>query len=263
MNRTLLLLIAFYLTTVFMANAQTDAVLQAFQAATFTNESGFELPYRILRPDSYDVHGDDNYPLVLFLHGAGERGSDNAAQLVHGAERLLANQQIEPAIILAPQCAEGDYWAQMEKEENGERRFNFDEVPNPSMAAVIELLDFVLAEEQIDHQRVYIMGLSMGGMGTFELLARKPDTFAAAIPICGGTNPALLSIFAEKVPLWIFHGADDAVVDVKYSRQVVDALKALGHPARYTEYPGVNHNSWDNAFAEPDLLSWLMSHQKN
>ena len=101
----------------------------------------------------------------------------------------------------------------------------------------------------------------MGGMGTFELLARRPNTFAAAIAICGGTNPALLPIYGKDVPLWIFHGAKDVVVKVQQSRRVVERLQQLGCSPKYTEYPDVNHNSWDNAFAEPELLPWLLSHQ--
>jgi predicted peptidase len=106
------------------------------------------------------------------------------------------------------------------------------------------------------------MGLSMGGMGTYELLARQPQTFAAAVPICGGTNPALVPIYGPRVPLWIFHGAVDGVVDVVYSRRVVAALHQLGVKTRYTEYPDVGHGSWDPAFAEPELLEWLFSHRR-
>ncbi|MEL7424282.1 MAG: prolyl oligopeptidase family serine peptidase [Bacteroidota bacterium] len=260
MNKSTHLLILFSIATS-MLPAQTDSILQAYQAVTFTSESGTQLPYRVLWPKEYESTIDQNYPLVLFLHGAGERGDDNKKQLIHGSSLFLQQQDNFPAIVVVPQCATADYWAQMEQTEDG-RVFNFGERPNPSLSAVMELLELLLAKERIDQDRVYLMGLSMGGMGTFELLARRPKTFAAAIPICGGTNPALLPIYAKNVPLWIFHGAEDAVVKVQQSRRVVDELKRLGFPPQYTEYPDVNHNSWDRAFAEEDLLRWLFSNKR-
>ena len=244
-----------------MLKTQSESVLNAYEAATYTASSGVELPYRILWPEGYQRDGKQVYPIVLFLHGAGERGNDNQMQLVHGSSLFLEQQAQYPAIVVIPQCEKDDYWAQM-IQVSGERCFNFAEIPNPSMGAAMELFDHLMASEAVDPNRVYLMGLSMGGMGTFELLARKPDTFAAAIPICGGTNPALLPIYAGKVPLWIFHGADDQVVKVKQSRRVVEKLEQMGHSPRYTEYPGVKHNSWDNAFAEPKLLEWLFNQHK-
>ena len=241
---------------------QPAEVLAAFQPGQFTSSTGHQLPYRVLWPVGYKQDTTHRYPMVLFLHGAGERGTDNQLQLTHGAALFLANQTAYPAIVVVPQCATEDYWAQMEKDTLGNRFFNFDEVPNPSLAAVTELLNQFLQTEQTDPERIYLMGLSMGGMGTFELLARQPQTFAAAVPICGGTNPALVPIYGTQVPLWIFHGTDDGVVEVIHSRRVVAALKRLGVATRYTEYPGVGHGSWDNAFAEPELLAWLFSHRR-
>ena len=250
------------LISVTMLSAQSRSVRRAFKAEVFTSATDFQLPYRVLWPKGYEDDTEQKYPLILFLHGAGERGTDNELQLVHGSSMFLENREDYPAIVVMPQCATGDYWAQVAYEDQ-QRFFNFDEIPNPSTAAALELLDYFLSQEQVDADRVYIMGLSMGGMGTFEVLARRPNTFAAAVPICGGTNTALLPIYAEKVPLWIFHGADDSIVTVEHSRQVVKALEMLGVPVKYTEYPGVNHNSWDNAFADPDLLPWLWSHRRS
>lgn len=259
--KKLLLLLSCLLIISSMLKSQSDTILAAYEAANFQGSSGMQLPYRILLPQGYDKTKAQQYPLLLFLHGAGERGSDNASQLVHGASLFLEQQDRFPAIVVVPQCREDDYWAQMIKAD-GERYFNFAETPNPGLGAIIELVGHLQEKEAVDPHRIYLMGLSMGGMGTFELLARKPDTFAAAVPICGGTNPALLPIYAGQVPLWIFHGADDQVVKAKQSRRIVERLEELGHPAKYTEYPGVTHSSWDNAFAEPDLLPWLFSHRK-
>ena len=209
---TLLLLLIFSC----MLSAQSDSLTTAYQAATYESSSGLKLPYRILWPEAYHQQEMQAYPLVIFLHGAGERGNDNLRQLVHGSDLFVAKQKDFPAIVVFPQCGEEDYWAQMVKTDTS-REFNFNEAPNPGLGAVMELLDSLLIQERVAPDRVYLIGLSMGGMGTFELLARRPDPFAAAVPICGGTNPALLPIYARQVPLWIFHGADDQVVKVEQS----------------------------------------------
>lgn len=244
-------------------HSQPATPLAAFEAATFTDStSGHLLPYRVLWPQGYQENEEQVYPLVLFLHGAGERGDDNRLQLTHGASLFLDHQAAFPAIVLMPQCATDDYWAQMVKSEDGQRTYNFDEQPNPSLAATQKLLHHFLETERVDTDRVYLMGLSMGGMGTFELLAREPATFAAAVPICGGTNPQLVGLYAKKVPLWIFHGDADEVVKVDNSRRVVKQLAQLGVTPHYTEYAGVGHNSWDRAFAEAELLTWLFKQRR-
>lgn len=257
-----LILFLSLIVTMTSIKAQSPAALAAFEARTFTDEqSGHLLPYRVLWPQGYDQSKKKKYPLILFLHGAGERGDDNQLQLTHGTPLFLDNQQQFPAIVLMPQCATDDYWAQMVKDED-QRRYNFNERPNPGLAAVQKLLHTFIDSEKVDPDRVYLMGLSMGGMGTFELLAREPQTFAAAVPICGGTNPSLVALYAGQVPLWIFHGAEDGVVAVENSRRIVQQLATLGVVPRYTEYPTVNHNSWDHAFAEPGLLKWLFGEKR-
>jgi predicted peptidase len=128
----------------------------------------------------------------------------------------------------------------------------------------MELMDTLMRAEAVDLNRIYITGLSMGGMGTFEAVHRYPQMFASAMPICGGGDTVRYS--KSKTPFWVFHGNMDAVVDVKYSKAMVDKLKKLKMKVRYSEYPGVNHNSWDNAFADPTFLPWMFSHrlkQKN
>jgi predicted peptidase len=242
---------------------QPTAALLAFEAATFVSTKGDTLPYRVLWPKGYrDADDAKRYPLVFFLHGAGERGHDNQLQLTHGTPLFLAAQEDYPAIVIMPQCSADDYWAQMIKTTNGKREYNFNETPNSGLGAVSYLIDHLLITEKADPERVYLMGLSMGAMGAFELLARRPNTFAGAITICGGSNPALTPIYANQVALWIFHGENDQVVKVEQSRRMVEALKNLGAECKYTEYPGVGHNSWDNAFAEPGLLEWLFAQRR-
>ncbi|GAA0892983.1 dienelactone hydrolase family protein [Fulvivirga kasyanovii] len=221
------------------------------------------LKYRVLWPGNFSKARQ--YPVVLFLHGAGERGYDNEKQLVHGSKLFLEERDNYPAIVIFPQCPENDYWANVEKKITDDGRiflFQNGGSPNKSLALVSGLLDKFLNESYVDKRRVYVGGLSMGGMGTFELVSRRPDTFAAAFAICGGGHPESAKRYAGKVPFWVFHGADDDVVPPKHSEIMVEAIKKAGGDVKFTLYPDTNHNSWDKAFAEPELLSWLFSNKK-
>lgn len=237
----------------------------AFEKRIYQDANGDTLHYRILYPENYNRN--KKYALVLFLHGAGERGYDNEAQLTHGSKLFLdkKNRQKYPAIVVFPQCKPApDYWAHMvlnAKDGVNYRDFPVMDEPKPSMKRVMELLAKLQNEEAVDQNRLYLMGLSMGGMGTFELLSRMPNTFAAAIPICGGGEPSLVTRYAKNTPLWIFHGDKDDVVLPEYSRRMYAALQAAGAQVQYTEFPGVNHNSWDPTFKQKGLLKWLFSNR--
>jgi predicted peptidase len=224
------------------------------------------LPYRILFPASYDR--TKKYPLVMVLHGGGERGNDNEKQLTHGAKLFLSenNRSRFPAIVVFPQCPEEQYWSSVNIDRTKmplSLEFDYEtaQVKWP-LAMTLELIAQLKKEEGVESSRVYITGLSMGGMGTFEAVYRYPDVFAAALPVCGGGDALHYDKRVNKIPFWIFHGDQDAVVDVKNSRTMVERLKQLNVNVKYTEYPAVNHNSWDNAFAEPDFLSWMFSMKK-
>ncbi len=234
--------------------------LSLYQHRYFVGAAGDTLPYRILLPENYAT--GKRYPLLLFLHGAGERGRDNALQLTHGAG-LFVRPDVRaryPAIVVFPQCPKDQYWAGVVREPQRQHwDFPLWETPGAPMALLMGLLDTLIRQEQVDTRRLYVAGLSMGGMGTFELLARWPHRFAAAIPICGGGNTLAAPLYARHTALWVFHGDADAVVPVALSRRMVQAVQAAGGRVRYTEYPGVNHDSWTPAFAEPDLLQWLFS----
>jgi predicted peptidase len=223
------------------------------------------LPYRILLPANYNVA--KKYPIILFLHGSGERGSDNEKQLTHGA-KLFLNEEVRkdyPAIVVFPQCPEKSTWSnvKIKTESGGKRTFDFQKggEPTKAMALLESLAQSLLYEYPVDKDRVYIGGLSMGGMGTFELVRRHPKLFAAAFPICGGANTATAKKL-KKPSWWVFHGAKDDVVPPQLSEVMVAALKKKRADVKFTLYPEANHNSWDAAFAEKDLLPWLFSNHK-
>lgn len=232
---------------------------QGYEKRTFESSDGLSLPYRILFPENYKA--GDKFPLLVFLHGYGERGTDNEAQLVHGSHLFTdkKNREQFPVIVVFPQCPAGEgSWSWYEPVAgNVAWQVPFHEKGQAPLQAVIELVEKLVAEEKVDTDRLYAMGLSMGGFGTFELIARMPGRFAAAAPICGGGNTAVTGLYAEQTALWVFHGDADSVVPVENSRKMVEALKIWGADMRYTEYPGVNHDSWTPAFAEPELLSWM------
>lgn len=234
----------------------------AYEKKVFVAPSGDSLQYRLLRPEVEKT--GKKYPLVLFLHGAGERGSDNEKQLMHGGQMFLnpVNREKHPAFVVMPQCPEDGYWAYASRPAS----FVPAEMPvglevTSIFRFVKALLDTYIAMPQVDKNRVYIIGLSMGGMGTYDMVIRYPEVFAAAIPICGTVNPQRL-IAAKDVSFRIFHGDVDAIVPVEGSREAYKALKACGATVDYIEFPGCNHGSWTPAFNLPDFMDWLFSQKK-
>tara|TARA_B110000027_G_scaffold4290_1_gene3908 strand:- start:2579 stop:3349 length:771 start_codon:yes stop_codon:yes gene_type:complete len=232
---------------------------QEYVYATY-EEREQSIPYRILLPENYDVK--NNYPLLVFLHGSGERGNDNDLQLVHGSSLFLDSEfrKKNPAIIVFPQCAKDAYWATTTRTDIG---FTYIKKPknNPTLDLVEGMLDDVMDNYGVDKKRIYVGGLSMGGMGTFELVYRNPRMFAAAFAICGGANPKI----ARKIrrPVWrIDHGEADQVVTVDHSKKMVAALLKKKASVVYNWYPGVNHNSWDTVFGDPEFLPWLFAQKK-
>lgn len=241
----------------FSAMAQDTLV---YSKETF-EKKGQILPYRLLLPKNFDAK--TRYPLVLFLHGSGERGNDNEAQLVHGASLFSKEETRDqfPAIVVFPQCSAESSWSTIDITgdfPNREMIFFEDAEATPDMDLLEGLLKQLKKDYKIDRDRMYVGGLSMGGMGTFELVRRNPKMFAAAFPICGGANPKI-SKKLRGPHWWVFHGDADEVVLEKYSANMVKAMKSEGITVKYSVYEGVGHNSWDNAFEEPDLLPWLFS----
>lgn len=222
------------------------------------------ISYRILFPENFNP--EKKYPILFFLHGKGETGNDNEKQLTNGGSLFLKDsfRKQFPSIVVFPQCADNSYWANVDiVESDGKRTFNFQKggKPTKDMRALVGMVENFMEKPFVDRNQVYVGGLSMGGMGTFEILRRKPKLFAAAFAICGGDNVANVQKYKD-VPLWIFHGEKDDVVPVNYSVIVSNQLKVLGKEGKLTLYPNAGHNSWDSAFAEPKLLPWLFSNTK-
>jgi predicted peptidase len=165
------------------------------------------------------------------------------------------------AIVIFPQCPKESYWSSVKINRSTVPTtfiFDYSAPINWPLQAVIDLVKSM----KHDKRRTYIMGLSMGGMGTMEAVSRFPKMFAAANPICGGADLSYVAKYAKRVPLWVHHGDADIVVPVRHSRELVKAVQDQGVEVKYSEYAGVNHNSWDNAFKQPELLSWIFSHRK-
>jgi predicted peptidase len=228
-----------------------------FEARTFEAGS-FKLPYRLLKPKDYDAA--KKYPLVIFLHGAGERGSDNEKQLVHGMNDFASDEVMAkyPAFVIAPQCPAGETWGGINRLA---RTPTPDDKLAPALEATLAAAAALQKEFSIDERRIYITGLSMGGYGTWRALAVSPELFAAAAPICGGGDPSAVEKF-KHIPIWAFHGAEDKTVPVEQSRQMIEALKAAGASPKYTEYPGVGHNSWAPTYNNPELYAWMFEQRK-
>jgi predicted peptidase len=195
------------------------------------------------------------YPLVLFLHGAGERGSDNEKQLVHGAKKLLTYSQQNhlPVIIVAPQCPSGQQWVNVPW---GDDAHTMPAAPSDAMRLTIELLEELKGKLPVDTSRISVTGLSMGGFGTWDIIQRMPTSFSAAMPICGGGDTAMAAAIKD-LPIWVFHGGADTTVKTQRSRDMVNAIKQFGGNVRYTEYEGVGHGSWGRAYANKEALKWL------
>lgn len=205
-----------------------------------------KLDYLLALPKDYD--SQDSWPLVLFLHGAGERGNDLNRVKVHGPPKLVEAGKEFPFILVSPQCPN-------EPQGSGGRRRGGWWEP----VALTAMLDDIVARHKVDRNRIYVTGLSMGGFGTWNLAAHTPYRFAAIAPICGGGDPRTCERIAG-IPAWVFHGGKDNVVPLDRSQQMVDALKAAGNDAKFTIYPDAGHDSWTETYDNPEFYEWLLSH---
>ncbi|MFI5129297.1 MAG: prolyl oligopeptidase family serine peptidase [Chitinophagales bacterium] len=230
-----------------------------FSINTYINDRGDTLRYRQLFPDSDTLR---RFPLIIFLHGSGERGNDNEAQLKWGVMNFATDENMirYPAFVIAPQCPAGVNWSNFNRDRNS-TQMTLLPSPTKPMQLVIELIDKVKKTLRVDTNRIYITGLSMGGYGTYDAIERYPHLFAAAVPVCGGGDVSRVPSIAH-LPIWIFHGAEDPAVSPVYSLDMLQALtRAGGHPG-FTQYPEVGHFSWLGAYSDQQMLAWLFRQHK-
>ncbi|MEL7532916.1 MAG: dienelactone hydrolase family protein [Bacteroidota bacterium] len=242
-------------------SAQADS---AYQKMSFQSEASEEkLLYRFLQPNTT---AGKLYPLVLFLHGAGERGDDNTAQLVHVTHRFSDPdlQAAHPTFVIAPQCPKESYWPSGTFDKAW-GKFTPSDTLNAEMRLIMALLEEAQQKYPIDPNRIYVAGLSMGGFGTWDFLRRFPNYFAAGVPVCGGGYPADAERLVN-IPIWALHGSEDNVVPASMSRDMLNAIKEAGGSPNYTEFPGVGHGSWNPAFpayaSSPFIYDWLFSQHR-
>jgi predicted peptidase len=231
-----------------------------FEKRVFIGSDAEKLPFRLLKPEPC-VAGR-KFPLVIFLHGSGERGSDNELQLTHCVREFTtpANRAAYPCFVLVPQCEERSAWNAIDWD--GVTPLRTSAAPARSTRLLLELLPQLCDELPIDRDRLYLSGISLGGFGTWDLAIRNPRLFAAAAPICGRADDAALATLAH-LPVWVFHGSDDEAVLVDHSRSAVRALQNAGSTVvKYTEYAGVGHNSWDRTFSDPEFFRWLFAQRR-
>ncbi len=227
-------------------SAVDDAKKTGFVDKTFKNADGSESPYVVFVPADFD--GKKQLPVILFLHGAGEtksaKGGGKMPVDVGIGPVVKKLEKSFPAIVVIPR-AEGFGWG----------------ADTANAKRALSMLDEVIKEYNGDPKRVYLTGLSMGGMGTWSLAAAHPERWAAIVPICGRGDIKTAEKFKD-IPCWCFHGDADTAVKVDGSREMIDALKKAGGTPKYTEYPGVGHNSWDKAYADKEMWTWLFEQKK-
>jgi len=198
--------------------------------------------YLLFLPEGYGQK-KQQWPLIMFLHGAGERGSDLNKVKVHGPPKIVENRKDFPFIVVSPQCPEDDWWTD-------------------KVEVLINLLDDIVARYKVDKERIYLTGLSMGGYGTWSLASEYPERFAAIAPICGGSN-RIMALRLRDIPVWVFHGAKDKVVPLEESEEMVNAIRSRGGNVKLTIYPDAGHDSWTETYNNQQLYDWFLEHRKS
>jgi predicted peptidase len=233
---------------------QSDSL---FEKHIFITQQKDTLLYRFMRPP---VDTLKKVPLVIFLHGAGERGNDNALQLVNGAKNFATDSIREkyPCFVLVPQCAKIFQWVETDWRLPSHV---MPEKPSVYLSRTMLLVDSLIKNLNIDTSRIYITGLSMGGFGTWDAICRWPNKFAAAVPVCGGGDTAK-AVIIKDIPIWAFHGEVDKGVMVSRSRNMINAIKRAGGNPKYTEYAGAGHNVWNQTYSDPAMIDWMFSQNK-
>ena len=237
-----------------MARTVFAAALAVFSLCVWTNTNAEEqssetfakeiketikLNFLLHLPENYEANKEEKYPLMVFLHGAGERGDDLSKVKIHGPPKLAKKGKDFPFILVSPQCPKNEWWTEQ---------------------PVLELIDDLEKKYRVDSDRIYLTGLSMGGYGTWYFCTQAPDRFAAVAPICGGGVPYKMR-WIKSLPVWAFHGAKDTGVPLDESARLIEALKKQGNKtAKLTVYPEAGHDSWTATYDNPELYTWLLSH---
>jgi len=251
------------------AQDSSDTIINASDAyrersvSITTGVTPVEFRYRLLVPEPAISNGrqDERYPLVLYLHGAGERGNDNAKQLKYLPSWLAEPdlRRTHPCFVLAPQCRMDERWVDVSWADATSTPQ--PAAPTVDLTAAVAALEDVLAREAVDPTRIYLTGLSMGGYGVWDLATRMPDRFAAILPVCGGGDERVAANIAA-LPIWCFHGDADTAVPVQRSRAMIAAVRAAGGRPIYSELVGVGHDSWTPAYRNAFVLDWLFSQRR-
>ncbi|MBN1384144.1 MAG: discoidin domain-containing protein [Elusimicrobia bacterium] len=202
------------------------------------------LNYLLFTPENYSKDKDKKWPLILFLHGAGERGSNLDSVKIHGIPKIVENKKDFPFIVVSPQCPTGEWWSE-----------------DFLVEALNGLVDRIVRTYRVDKERVYVTGLSMGGFGTWALAIAYPEKFAAIAPVCGEGDPGKVYRIRE-IPAWVFHGKKDETVPIENSQVMVDALKKCQGNVKFTIYPEAGHDSWTETYDNPELYKWFLEHKK-
>lgn len=239
--------------------AEANPDLSKSLALTYNDGAGHTMPYRLFLPPGWNTPGAE-FPLVLFLHGAGERGNDNVSQVNSHIDGLIAaTQGAHPAFVLAPQVASNQQWVNISWSVGSYTNATAPSI-STSMTMAMHILQDTIATRNVDADRVYVTGLSMGGYGAWDAIARFPKTFAAAVPMSGGGNTDTAATVAN-IPIWAFHGSADGVVPVSGSRNMINAIKAAAGSPLYTELAGADHVIWAPIYndASNALYPWMFS----
>ena len=203
----------------------------------------FQMEYLLFLPESYAQSTNQKFPLILFLHGAGERGNDLDSVKRHGIPKIVETNPDFPFIAVSPQCPEDSWWTSELHTING-------------------LIEEVVEKYQVDTSRIYLTGLSMGGFGTWSLASMYPERFAAIAPVCGGGEVRQILRSLVEMPIWTFHGQKDDVIPFSRSEEIVTALKKHGSSIKFTIYPEAGHDSWTKTYDNPELYKWFLKHSR-
>lgn len=223
-------------------SSQVNSKRLYYQSLNKKAEIEINLQYLLYLPENYHST-EEKFPLVIFLHGSGERGSDLEKVKMHGPPKLVENGKDFPFILVAPQCPEGKRWTYL-------------------LLELSILIDEIQTQYKVDTNRIYLTGLSMGGQGTWTLAMYQTKRFAAISPICGWSDTFEVCKLKD-LPIWVFHGAKDQVIPIEHSQQMVDAIKKCGsEKIIFTVYPDANHDSWTETYNNPEFYNWLLSNKK-